>query len=161
MDKVIKRNKLIANLVSVFVFVASLAVCEFLFWNNFILDAFHSTPIGQEVKMPIVYTVFSVLFVAILFLLLIFGYKLKNKLMISLSACFQAVFIIGFLLFILFSLGGITNESLMVAVSGSISAIIAPVYGFIWFAGVVSLVVFLVLFVLTFIILFKFLKKKR
>lgn len=163
MEKVVKRNNLITNLVSLFVFIAGIIVCEVLFWNSVIFDAFHVTPenIGQEFKMPIVYIVFSVIFVAVLFLLLIFGYKLKNKLMLFLSASFQAILVIGIILFILFSLGQITNQGLMIASIWVISAVIAPIYGFVWLTGITSLFVLLVLFILTFIMLFKILKKNK
>jgi hypothetical protein len=163
MKNVIKRNNLIINLISLFVFISGITVCEVLFWNSVILDAFYVTPenIGQEFKMPITYILFSVIFVAILFLLLIFGYKLKNKLMLSLSACFQAVLVIGIILFVLFSLGQITNQGLMIASIWVISAVIAPIYGFVWLTGIVSLFVFLILFVLTFVMLFKILKKNQ
>ncbi len=161
MDKVIKRNKLITNITSVLVFLAGLITCEVLFLKNIILEVIPSTPIGQEVKIPIVYTVFSVLFVAILFLLIIFGYKLKNKLMVCLSAGFQLVFVIGFVLFIVFSLGVSLDENMVNILLYVIALILAPICGFVWFAGIFSLVVLGALLIATVVIMFKVFKRNK
>lgn len=163
MEQLKKRNILIANITAIASFVVTFVLCAVFGWIDVVGYLFSPSGenIGQVFKMPPTYTIVCLLFFAVLCALVIFGIILKNKLMCLLAASYELIFIIAFILWGLFVMGNITNETVFTAVMYFLTAVFIPVYGIIWHIGALIFLLFIPLVIANIVGIVKAFKKKK
>ena len=163
MDKVKQKNKIITNISAVAVFVVSYVLCAVFGWIDVVKTLFDPSGdnVGEVFKMPPTYTIVCFLFVAVLCAFVIFGIKLKSRLMVIFAATYELLFVISFILLGAFVSGNITNETLFDVIMYFLTAVLLPVYGVIWSINLLFFLIFIPLFILTIVALVKLFKKKK
>ncbi len=163
MDKVKQKNKIITNISAVAVFVVSYVLCAVFGWLDVVKTLFDPSGdnVGEVFKMPPTYTIVCFLFVAALCAFVIFGIKLKSRLMVLFAATYELLFVISFILLGAFVSGNITNETLFDVIMYFMTAVLLPVYGVIWSINLLFFLIFIPLLILTIVALVKVFKKKK
>ena len=163
MDKVKQKNKIITNFSAVAVFVVSYVLCAVFGWIDVVKTLFDPSGdnVGEVFKMPPTYTIVCFLFVAVLCAFVIFGIKLKSRLMVLFAATYELLFVISFILLVAFVSGNITNETLFNVIMYFLTAVLLPVYGVIWNINRLFFLIFIPLVILTIVALVKVFKKNK
>lgn len=145
MESFALKNKTRLNTVSVAVFLAAYTVCGIFGWFDVINGAFAT--VGVTVKMPITYAISSFVFVIAMIALAVFGFLFKNKVMVLLPFCYQALLIISFFLLGVFATGNVTNMTVYKILTYALSVTLVPVYGAAWLLRFVIFIILIPLFI--------------
>jgi hypothetical protein len=157
MDAVKRKNQIITNITAVGVFIVCLAVNFIFFWFDVIKDGFLSGEgiLNQVPVVSIRSIVISTVFIAVMCVYNIFGWMLRNRLMVLLTAGYECLLLLGIVLLAFLAGGAIENATFYNAVLWMVFAVISPVYGFLWMAGSWAFAVFIPLFIFSIIIFIK------
>lgn len=161
MDKVKKRSLVITNTLSVVLFAAGLILTILPFWLEMAKLGLFGNQLALDFKLPTYYYIMSFLFLAVLCVLTVFAYKLKNKLLALLPLCYLLFTIFVFICLAILMTS--PNTEIYVLYIAAFSCI-APLYGFCEITYVWSLFVLLPLFFASIIVtykVFKFTKEEK
>ncbi len=163
MEKVKQKNMVLTTVATVAVFVISYTLCAVFGWIDVINNLFDPSGnnVGEVFEMPPTYTIVCFLFVAVLCAFVIFGIKLKSRLMVLFAATYELLFIVSFVLLGSFATGNITNQTLFNIIMYFMTVVLLPVYGVIWNIALLFFLIFIPLLILTVIALVKVFKKQK
>ena len=145
MESFALKYKTRLNVISVAVFFIIYAVCGVFGWFDVIIGAFAT--VGATVKMPLTYAISSFVFLAVMIALAVLGLLLKNKVMVLLPFCYQALLIVSFFLLGVFATSNVTNLTVYKLLIYALSAILVPVYGAAWLLRFVIFIILIPLFI--------------
>ena len=157
-----KRKDLIANITAVLLFLITYGLCVLFGWLDIANGLFTPTGenVGEKFGNPVVYTLFCLLFFAVLYVLSIMGIKLKNKIMVLLPLLYEVILILSIVMLAFYATGGIENETLFGIVGWVLVFGLAPAFGPMWSLSVwLVILMVIVLIIVTIVGLVKVFKK--
>lgn len=157
-----KRKDLIANITAVLLFLITYGLCVLFGWLDIANGLFTPTGenVGEKFGNPVVYTLFCLLFFAVLYVLSIIGIKLKNKIMVLLPLLYEVILILSIVMLAFYATGGIENETLFGIVGWVLVFGLAPAFGPMWTLSVwLVILMVIVLIIVTIVGLVKVFKK--
>jgi hypothetical protein len=157
------KSKLFVSIVSSLVFAGLVIANAIMFWTDVIGGSFAMVDgfVNTTITIPTLYLVLSSVFVAVTVALLVLGKLFDSKVLTGISACYGILLVMALVLLIFFATGMLTNPTLYDIIMWAIVVIISPVFGFVWIAGLWSLLVFLPTVIAAWIIFAKQIKRSR
>ena len=153
MRKIIKRKKLLTNVFACILFAAGLIGAAVSFWTELGNSLFgNGSQIALGVKLSPLYYVLSCVFAALLVVLVIFAYKLKNKLLVWLPLGYQLLTILSVICFAILA-SNVNEDTYIITII--MFTLFSPLYGFCELTYIWSLFLILPLFFASIIIAYK------
>ncbi len=151
------------NAVAIILFIVTFGLCAVFGWLDVVDYLVNDSSLNraEPFVMPIRYTVICAVFTALIIALAAVGMKIRSKLMVVLSAVYQCIFILSFIVLAFFATGGITNQTLYYAAIYALTAVLLPVYGLIWKIGAYFFLIFIPLVIFTAVAVVKTFKKLK
>ena len=131
----LKNNKnLVANIVSILVFLCTDAGCIVLGWLEIYEGLFTPTGdnVGETFETPVLYLLMCVAFYVAMYVLAILGIKFRNRVMAALPFAYSVIFIIAFVMLAVFVFGGIGEGTFYNIVEWVLVIALAPSFGAMW-----------------------------
>ncbi len=161
MESFALKHKSTLNSASVILFIFGYLACGVSGWFN-IQKLFRvNNNAGELLKMPITYSIICFLFLTLLIALAVFGYILKNKIMIFLALGYEFFFLVAFALLGIFASGNIVNKTVYDILLWTLSFVLIPVYGTIWHLNAFFFLIYIPLLIFGIVSVFKVYKKKK
>ena len=166
MDNILTKNKKSITVVSVILFIASFFVCAYFGWRDVLNYLFSPSGenVGEVFKMPPTYTVVCFIFLAILIGVAVLGYVLKSKVLVLISAAYELLFIVAFIMLAVFVSmleSGEASETVMSILEYLLAFVLIPVYGSIWTINRLFFLVFIPLVVFNIVAIVRAFKIKK
>ena len=166
MKEVLNKNRSTIKIVSIVAFVVSFLVCAYFGWRDVLNYLFSPSGenVGEVFKMPPTYTIVCFVFLAILIGVAVLGYVLKSRTLVLLSASYELIFILAFIMlaaFVSMLDSGNASETLMSVFEYVLAFVLIPVYGSIWTINGLFFLIFIPLVVFNIVAIVKAFKTKK
>lgn len=161
----LKKNKKLLSYAAAFLaFFATYAGCIVMGWHDVVNLLFPSSGenIAEHFEIPVYSLLLSLLFYLVMYILAIVGIKTKNKVMVFLPLLYEIIFVLSFVMFAVFSAGGIGGETLYNIVYWVLIFALAPSFGTMWSLPLILFVIMIItLIILTIVGIVKTFKKPK
>lgn len=139
-------------------YIASVLIFRFVYIEDQLTS---NSMLGTEIEVPVSLIILSFVFLLILVLLTVFGYRLKNKFMLLLSASYQLLIVMALIMLVITMVIQIANDTLYNILTQVIVILLSPLFGTIWVLGTFFFIAFVPLFVVTVVLTVKTFKQKK
>ncbi len=166
MKDFLKKNQSTITIASIVAFVVSFLVCAYFGWRDVLNYLFSPSGenVGEVFKMPYTYTVVCFIFLAILIGVAVLGFVAKNKVLVLLSAGYEVLFILAFIMLAVFVSmleSGEASATVMSILEYLLAFALIPVYGSIWTINRLFFLIFVPLVVFNIVAIVKAFKTKK
>lgn len=166
MKELLKKNQYEITVASIIGFIVSFLVCAYFGWRDVLNYLFSpdGENVGEVFRMPPTYTIVCFVFLAILIGVAVLGYVLKSKVLVLLSAAYELLFILSFIMLAVFVSmleSGEASETVMSIMEYLLAFVLIPVYGSIWTINGLFFLIFIPLVIFNIVAVVKVFKTKK
>lgn len=166
MKELLKKNQSAITVASIIGFIVSFLVCAYFGWRDVLNYLFSpdGENVGEVFRMPPTYTIVCFVFLAILIGVAVLGYALKSKVLVLLSAAYELLFILSFIMLAVFVSmleSGEASETVMSILEYLLAFVLIPVYGSIWTINGLFFLIFIPLVIFNIVAVVKAFKTKK
>lgn len=166
MKELLKKNQSAITVASIIGFIVSFLVCAYFGWRDVLNYLFSpdGENVGEVFRMPPTYTIVCFVFLAILIGVAVLGYALKSKVLVLLSAAYELLFILSFIMLAVFVSmleSGEASETVMSIMEYLLAFVLIPVYGSIWTINRLFFLIFIPLVIFNIVAVVKVFKTKK
>lgn len=166
MNEFLNKNRSAIKIVSIVAFAVSFLVCAYFGWRDVLNYLFSSSGenVGELLIMPPTYTIACFVFLAVLIGVAVLGYVLKSRTLVLLSAAYELLFILSFIMlaaFVSMIESGESSATLISIFEYVLAFVLIPVYGSIWTINQLFFLIFIPLVIFNIIAIVKAFRTKK